>query len=84
MKCVACREGEPTVTEVEVAELHSQIPQWQITEPDGIRRLERVFKFKDFAQALLFTNKVGELAKLEGDHPVLTTRGKGNRILVDS
>ncbi len=72
-KCVACRKGEPTVTEAEIAELHPQIPEWQIVEREGIKRLERVFKFENFAQALAFTNKVGEIAEAEGHHPALLT-----------
>ena len=59
MTCVACRAGEPTVTDSEIYTLHPQIPEWQIKEVDGVKRLERVFKFKNFAQALEFTNEVG-------------------------
>lgn len=72
-KCVACRKGEPTVTDAEIAELHPQIPEWQIVEREGIKRLERVFKFENFVQALAFTNKVGEIAEAEGHHPALLT-----------
>ena len=46
MKCVACRAGEPTVTDDEINTLHPQIPEWQIKEVDGVKRLERVFKSK--------------------------------------
>ena len=42
-------------------------------EVAGVRRLERVFAFKDFAQALAFTNQVGELAEAEGHHPAILT-----------
>ena len=73
MKCVACQVGEPTVTEAEIAEYKPLIPDWKIVEHDGIRRLERVFSFKDFAQALAFTNKVGELAEAEDHHPAILT-----------
>ncbi len=73
MKCVACRKGEPTLTDSEIAQLHPQVLQWQMVERDGIKRLERVFKFENFAQALAFTNKVGEIAEAEGHHPVLVT-----------
>ena len=31
--------------------------------------LEKEYKFKDFRQALDFTNKVGELAEAQGHHP---------------
>ena len=73
LKCTACRTGEPTVTDAEVAEMHPQVPAWQIIERDGIERLERVFKFKDFVEAMAFTNKVGNLAETEGHHPALLT-----------
>ncbi|MBI1742712.1 4a-hydroxytetrahydrobiopterin dehydratase [Candidatus Acetothermia bacterium] len=73
MKCTACRKGEPTVTDAEIAELHPQVSEWQLIERDGIKRLERLFKFEDFAQALAFTNKVGELAEAEGHHPAILT-----------
>ena len=72
-KCVPCRGDEPTVTETEIAELAPQVPDWQIVERESIRRLERVFKFKNFRQALDFTNKVGEIAEVEGHHPALLT-----------
>ena len=73
MKCVACRAGEPTVTDDEIELLHPQIPEWQVKEVDGVKRLERVFKFKNFAQALEFTNKVGAIAEEEDHHPMIIT-----------
>ena len=42
-------------------------------EYDGVKRLERSYKFKDFAQALSWTNQVGQLAEAEGHHPALLT-----------
>ena len=71
MKCVACRAGEPTVTEDEIKTLHPQIPEWQVKEVDGIKRLERVFKFKNFTEALEFTNRVGAIAEEEDHHPLI-------------
>lgn len=73
MKCVACREGEPTVTDAEIAQYRPQVPDWTVVERDGIKRLERTFKFKDFVQALAFTNKVGDAAEADGHHPALLT-----------
>ena len=72
--CTACRADAPRVEDGEIAELKPQIPDWQIDERNGIRRLERVFRFKDFAQALEFTNRVGALAEAEGHHPALLTQ----------
>ncbi len=73
MKCVACRAGEPTVTDTEIAQFQPIIPAWALVEKDNIPRLERVFKFKDFVQALAFTNRIGELAESENHHPAILT-----------
>jgi 4a-hydroxytetrahydrobiopterin dehydratase len=73
MKCEVCRTGAPKVTDAEIAQYHPQVPQWNIVERDGIAHLERVFTFKNFVEALAFTNKVGELAEEEGHHPALLT-----------
>ena len=73
MKCVACNKGEPRVTNDEITELQPQVPDWQIIEQDNIKMLERVFKFKNFSEALNFTNKVGEIAETEGHHPSIRT-----------
>jgi len=56
-----------------MAELHPHVPDWQIVERDQVKRLERAFKFKNFVEALQFTNRVGELAEEEGHHPALLT-----------
>ena len=72
-RCTACRAGEPTVTDKEVRLLHPQIPDWSIVERDGVMRLERSFKFKNFAEALSFTNRVGRIAEDEGHHPAMLT-----------
>jgi|TARA_Y100000589_G_scaffold120680_1_gene115123 4a-hydroxytetrahydrobiopterin dehydratase len=75
--CDACRADAPRVTDQERQELHGQIPDWILVEEDGIEKLQRVFPFGDFAEALTFTNRVAELAEDEGHHPaILTEYGK--------
>ena len=73
MKCVPPRRGGPPLTEEEIAELHPQVPEWQIVEREKVKRLERVFRFANFAEALRFTNRVGGLAEEEDHHPALLT-----------
>ena len=72
-KCVACRRDAPKVTAEEIAELKPQIPEWDLIERDGIKRLEHTFRCSNFADALALTNEVGELAEAEGHHPALLT-----------
>jgi 4a-hydroxytetrahydrobiopterin dehydratase len=71
MKCVACRGGEPTLTDIEIEALHPQIPEWQLKEVNGIKRLERVSKLKNFIEAIAFTNKVALIAEKEDHHPLI-------------
>lgn len=71
--CVACRRDAPQATEVEIAALRPQIPEWELVELDGIKRLRRVFPADDFAGALELTARIGELAEAEGHHPALLT-----------
>ncbi len=72
-KGVSLRGGEPAAKDAEIAELHPQVPEWQIVERDGVKHLERVFKFRNFIEAMSFTNKVGDLAEAENHHPALLT-----------
>jgi 4a-hydroxytetrahydrobiopterin dehydratase len=71
LKCTACRGDEPPLTDDQIAQMLSQVPEWKLVERDGIKRLERTFKFRNFAEALEFTNKVGEAAEEGGHHPVI-------------
>jgi 4a-hydroxytetrahydrobiopterin dehydratase len=72
-KCEACARGAPRLSQQEFAEFHEQIPYWYVIEQDGVKRLERAFRFPDFTEALEFTNRVGEIAEQEGHHPAILT-----------
>jgi 4a-hydroxytetrahydrobiopterin dehydratase len=72
-KCTACRRDSPRVTDADIRELKPQIAEWSLNERDGIPRLERAFRFANFAEALAFTNRVGAVAEEEGHHPAILT-----------
>ncbi len=72
-KCVACRGDAPRLSDSEIAHLKHETPEWQVLIEGDIPRLNRVFSFKNFAEALAFTHKVGELAESEGHHPAILT-----------
>ncbi len=69
MRCVPCHGGVPALSEIEIRELQPLIPDWSVIEQDGVPSLLRVFSFKDFSEALEFTNKVGDIAEAEDHHP---------------
>lgn len=75
--CVPCRGGEPPLDPQEIAGLLPDVPGWDVTEEMGIPRLVRIFKLRNFAQALEFTQLVGSIAEAEDHHPaILTEWGK--------
>ncbi|HKJ27308.1 MAG TPA: 4a-hydroxytetrahydrobiopterin dehydratase [Anaerolineales bacterium] len=77
MKCVPCRGDVPPLTNDEIQAHLPEVPEWEVIELKGIPRLDRQYKFKNFAQALAFTNAVGELAEEQDHHPaILTEWGK--------
>ena len=72
-RCVACRRDAPRLGADEIAALQPQVPDWTIVEHDGVPRLERVYAFPNFIEALGFTVKVGALAEGEAHHPEIVT-----------
>ncbi len=70
---VALGKNDTPMTEPQIYQYMPQLPEWKVREVDGEKRLERVFKFKDFAQALAFTDKVGAIAEQEDHHPLIIT-----------
>ncbi len=67
-KCID-RGGMPPLEAPREQELLKQLHRgWEL---NGQGHLERLYTFKDFAQALAFVNKVGAVAEAEGHHPDL-------------
>ena len=72
-QCVACRGGEPTLTDTEIEDLLLHVIGWQVVERNGIPLLQREFKFKNFVEAIAFTNKIAVIAEKQGHHPLIIT-----------
>ena len=69
--------GAPLATQAEIDEFMPQLPEWELSELDGINRLTRTYKFNNFEEALAFTNRVGAVSEGESHHPaILTEWGK--------
>lgn len=68
-KCVPCEGGAEPLEEDAAIALLEQIPEWRLGA--DAKSIHRKFEFKNFAEALAFANKVGEIAEAEGHHPDL-------------
>lgn len=73
--CEACRVGAPTVDDTEARELLKQIPDWSLIEVDGIKQLQRQYKFKNFVTAMAFANELADISEAEGHHPGILSSG---------
>jgi len=65
-ECVPCRGGVAPLTEAQYGPLLEQLDGWQVITG---HHLEKAYTFKDFAEALSFVNRVGEVAESNGHHP---------------
>ena len=54
----------------EIAAALQSLDGWEVIEVDGVFRLRKSYAFKNFAEALAFTNQVGALADAEDHHPL--------------
>ena len=74
-KCLPCQGGIAPLAGKKLESYKPKIGKdWKIINS---HHLEKEFRFKDFKQALEFTDKVGELAESQGHHPdILLTWGK--------
>lgn len=71
--CTACHADAPRVSDDEIQILKAQLPDWKLVEEDGVPKLQRIFSFSNFSDALAFTNRVGTLAESLDHHPALLT-----------
>ncbi len=69
----AVRADSHAVTEPELTEFRQAVPEWNVVDRGGMPALERTYRFKNFEQALAFTNRVGALAEQAGHHPAILT-----------
>jgi|SRR6185312_15410881 len=66
-KCVACEGTETPFNKEEAQVLLKQLKDWTLSGDS--RWISKDFKFKNFAEALAFVNKVGAVAEEESHHP---------------
>jgi 4a-hydroxytetrahydrobiopterin dehydratase len=67
MECVPCRGGIPPLTHAEIEPYLADLGnEWEVLDD---HHLSKAYRFKNFREALDFTNRVGELAEEVGHHP---------------
>jgi len=74
--CKPCESGVPPLNPNEVRSLLAAVPKWQVTASG--KAIRREWKVKDFATALDFFQRVGQIAEAQGHHPDLHLTGYRN------
>jgi 4a-hydroxytetrahydrobiopterin dehydratase len=65
--CIPCRGGVPPLQSKEIQGLLAQLGgDWKVIDD---HHLQKDYAFKDFAEALAYTNRVGAMAEDQGHHP---------------
>ena len=65
--CIPCKGGVPPLKGEELEDLLEKLGNsWKIIKE---HHLEKEYLFRNFREALDFTNKVGEMAEDQGHHP---------------
>ena len=72
-QCVEFNAQSTLPTADEAAAMLADVPEWSVANEGGIDQLTRAFRFETFAQALAFTNAIGEAAEAQGHHPRIVT-----------
>jgi 4a-hydroxytetrahydrobiopterin dehydratase len=67
--CQACEGDIPALTPEQVQDHLHAVPEWKLTADR--KRIRREWRVKDFATALDFFQRVGQVAESEGHHPDL-------------
>ena len=65
--CTPCRGGIPPLTREEANTYREQAPDWELSEDAA--RIERTYRFRNFATAFEFVAQAAALAEAEGHHP---------------
>ena len=71
--CIPCQGGVPPLNKDEDVSLLAQLDSgWDLVDLEGnAHHIEKDFTFSNFAEALSFVNRCGDLAEEVGHHPNL-------------
>ena len=71
-ECIPCKGGVPPLRGEQLNTLLGKLGNgWRVVNE---HHLEKEYSFRDFRDALAFTNKVGELAEQQQHHPDILLR----------
>ena len=70
--CEACLPDAEKASEPTVQNFLREHISWDLISESDVQKLSKVYKFANFVEAQGFTNKVSDMAEIEGHHPSIT------------
>jgi len=70
-QCEACRTGAPKLSDEELRQCLKELPEWELVEDEGVKKLTRRYRTKNFREAMALADALAELAEAQGHHPVM-------------
>ncbi len=71
--CTACKADAPKASREQIQQALDELPDWKLIQVDGVDQLQRIYKVKNFLEAMALTQSIGELAEEFNHHPALLT-----------
>ena len=79
-KCVPCQGGIPPLNDEEINNFKKLVDsEWEV---ENSKKIIREFKFQDYKEGVIFTNKVAKLAEEEGHHPYIHINFKTVKVIL--
>lgn len=71
-KCIPCESYQSPMSSLEIKKFLFDVEGWQSIDD---KKITKEFIFKNFKEAMIFANKVADLAEKENHHPDMLIHG---------
>jgi len=67
--CSPCTSKTPQLNKIEISKRLKELPEYELLEANDIKRISKTYHFRNFKEALAFTNALSQIAEKENHHP---------------
>ncbi|MHA2024274.1 MAG: 4a-hydroxytetrahydrobiopterin dehydratase [Candidatus Thorarchaeota archaeon] len=68
LTCVPCRGDTPAMEQGKIKLMLDAVPGWKKTVGE-VDKIQKIFRFKNFEQSMVFVNRVAVIAEEQDHHP---------------
>ena len=67
------KKGDPALDNQAITDLLAQLPGWELVVENGVEKIQRQYKFRDYLMILDLGHKIGMIGEQVNHHPVMLT-----------